>query len=113
MLTRRVVASAVLWAVLLVSGERLVFADGFRCPITDRLIETGDSTAKVMQDCGAPKSRTDVLGAACFSKTGRCPRVKTGERWVYDFGSNYLVLYLLFKNDLLAIIETGMYGDAH
>jgi hypothetical protein len=112
MIARRVVFSMVLWAVVLVSGEGLVSADGFRCPTKDRLIETGDSIAKVLADCGAPKSRTDVTETAC-RKTGSCAKFKAGERWVYDFGSNYLVRYLLFRDDLLALIETGMYGGEH
>ena len=65
--------------------------------------------AKVIKDCGVPKSRTDVLESAC-AKTGRCAEFKTGERWVYDFGSNHFVRLLLFRNDQLALIETGMYG---
>jgi len=99
----------VLWAVLLFSAEGLAWADGFRCPATDRLVDTGDTMDKVVKNCGTPKSRMDVIETAC-TKSGKCAEFKTGERWVYDFGSNYLVRYLLFKEDLLCLIETGMYG---
>jgi len=95
MIASRVVYSMVVWAGLLVSPD--AFADGFRCPTTDRLVETGDTMAKVLKDCGTPKSRTDLIETAC-TKSGRCAKFKTGERWVYDFGSSYFVHHLLFKD---------------
>jgi hypothetical protein len=107
--TRQVVFLIVLWALLLVAAPGQVFANGFRCPSTDRIIDTGDSIAKVESDCGSPQSRTDVFGNAC-RKYGGCTKVKMGERWVYDFGSNYLVRYLFFANGLLTMIEEGGYG---
>jgi hypothetical protein len=82
--------------------------DGFRCPITGRLVQVGDSARRVEKRCGRPDAREPLVEEYCDQ--GHCTR-RTGERWTYDFGRTYFVRYLLFFNGSLTRIEDGEYGE--
>ena len=96
-------------ALLLLASEGGVWAEGFRCPKTDRLVEIGYSTKKVVARCGQPMSREDLIETDC-SESGACYPVKTGEIWYYDFGRSYFTRILYFKGGLLIKVEEGTYG---
>jgi hypothetical protein len=96
-------------ALLLLASVGRVWAEGFRCPKTDRLVEVGYSMKKVVAMCGQPTSREDLIETDC-SESGACYPVKTGEIWHYDLGRNYLTRILYFKGGSLIKVEEGMYG---
>jgi hypothetical protein len=90
-------------ALLLLSNESHAFADGFRCPRTDRLVEEGDTMSQVWVSCGTPRVRQNILG-----RRG----AKSGELWIYDFGPSYFVRILRFNGNYLTNIADGMYGSS-
>jgi hypothetical protein len=94
--------------LLLASGGR-AWAEGFRCPKTDRLIEVGDPVKKVVATCGQPASKEDLIETHCDSPT-TCYEVRTGEIWTYDFGPAYLTRILYLKGGFLIRVDEGMYG---
>jgi hypothetical protein len=81
-----------------------VFAESFYCPTTDRLLDVGDTTADVLAKCGPPTMTNEVWG-----RRGRVSYV----RWVYDFGNEYFVRFVLIKHDHVFRIDDGAYGTAH
>lgn len=96
-------------ALLLLTSEGQVWAEGFRCPKTNRLVEVGYSMKKVVAVCGEPASREDLFETDCPSNDD-CHLVRTGEIWSYDFGPNYLTRILYFRGGSLIRVEEGMYG---
>ena len=83
--------------------------ESFFCPKTERWVSLGDSAAQVIKKCGQPKVREDVIQKGCTDDGMYCFG-KVGERWSYDLGRNYLVRWLLFRDNRLTQIETDGYG---
>jgi hypothetical protein len=80
----------------------------------ERIIAPGDSRAAVLEKCGKPawkEVREDVVTEA-IHPDGTPVNLVTTEEWVYNFGSEALIIYLRFQGDSLAVIETGGYGYA-
>jgi hypothetical protein len=96
-------------ALLLLASAGQVFAEGFRCPKTDRLVELGYLMKAVVAKCGPPASREDFFENDCSEGNG-CYLVRTGEIWTYDFGPSYLTRILYFRGVSLFKVEEGMYG---
>lgn len=95
---------------LLAATPSLASEDGFWCPKSGHWVSIGDSESKVLKKCGPPQNRKDVLYKGC-TDSGLCYDGKVGERWTYDFGSTYLVRFLLFQDDRLTLIEEDDYGE--
>ena len=78
----------------------------------ERIVAPGDSRSAVLEKCGEPawkEVREDTVTEALLAN--RTPvNLVTTEEWVYNFGSEALVLFLRFQGDRLAVIETGGYG---
>jgi hypothetical protein len=97
--------------VLLLFAESSALAGGFRCPKNQRLIEQGATMSQVIGICGQPKSREDLISAACDEVDPNCYPYKIGELWIYDFGPYTLTLILTFYKNRLAKVEQGSYGE--
>jgi hypothetical protein len=93
----------------LLANPRPASAESSICPSTGKYVETGDSSTEVKEKCGAPTSKEPVSAYRCPPQY-RCHKSQRAERWSYDFGSVYLVRYLLFLDDQLVQIEYGDYG---
>jgi hypothetical protein len=84
-------------------------ADSFLCPRTGKYVETGDTSAMVLEKCGTPARREKLDTYRCPPERN-CRKSQRAERWVYNLGSLSFMRYLLFIEDELAQIETGDYG---
>lgn len=76
------------------------------------LVSIGDTKAEVLVKCGAP-SWQDSWTSEIVSNLNSLDEVRTNldrERWVYNFGPNSFLRFLLFENGRLAKISTGGYG---
>jgi len=77
-----------------------------------RLASAGDTKAEVLIKCGAPAWKdawTDMV--ITNANTVNAVRVSIDrERWVYNFGHNSFLRYLLFENGRLTKVTTGDYG---
>jgi hypothetical protein len=93
------------------TGSAHAVGDSFHCPTNMRLVQKGDSTKIVVEKCGNPKSREDMISHECDDDTGYCYDLKVGERWTYDFGKTQLTKVLFFRGDRLSVIEAGFYGE--
>jgi hypothetical protein len=69
---------------------------GIRCG--NKLIEVGDFSAYVLEQCGEPRSRQIISGAIGADS----PLV---EQWVYDFGTRQPLRVLTFVGGRLQRIE--------
>ncbi len=96
-MTLQQIAIAGLTVALLSSAA---WAEGFRCPRTGRIIDEGDTTFDVRAKCGEPSSQERISSR----------RRGVDERWIYDFGPQYLTRVLWFKNGQLIQVDVGWYG---
>ena len=90
-------------------------SDTLRCG--NRLVSAGDTKAEVMIKCGSPAWKDDWTDEVINNvNTADELRVSIDrERWVYNFGPNSFLRFLLFENGKLIDIATGGYGydDTH
>jgi len=85
-------------------------ADTLRCG--NRLAAVGDTKAEVTIKCGSPAWMDDWTDEIINNvNTAAELRVSVArERWVYNFGPNSFLRFLLFENGKLVDIATGGYG---
>ena len=85
-------------------------ADTLRCG--NRLVTVGDTKAEVTIICGSPAWKDDWTDEIINNvNTADELRVSVDrERWVYNFGPNSFLRFLLFENGKLVNIATGGYG---
>ena len=85
-----------------------VFADSLRC--RNKLVATGDSTAKVLLTCGEPLLKEVVsTHTKKVSKSGKKNEAYKEfyvEKWTYDFGRKYPLRILTFQNGVLDRIDS-------
>ena len=106
-------AIAVCCAYIIMAAGYAVSAsasDTLRCG--KRLVSVGDNKAEVLIKCGEPAWkdawRDQVINNV---NTVNAFRVNIDhERWVYNFGRNSFLRFLLFENGRLIKIATGDYG---
>ena len=104
------------WLFLAVfSGNAALASDTLRCG--NRLVSLGDNKAEVLIKCGSPAWKDAWTDQVIDNvNTANALRVSTQrERWVYNFGHNSFLRFLLFENGKLVKITTGDYGynDGH
>lgn len=85
-------------------------SDTLRCG--NKLVSVGDTKAEVIIKCGAPSWRDDWTDEIINNvNTADELRVSIDrERWVYNFGPNSFLQFLLFENGKLISISSGDYG---
>ena len=102
----RVLITITAIAILLaVSGDAGAYGS-LRC--SGRIVDVGDSTAKVLSLCGAPSSRIasqTPVRAANVSGFTRFVGYSTSEQWVYDRGWGKFPAVLFFDDGVLRRIE--------
>lgn len=90
-------------------------SDSLKCG--SRLASLGDTKAEVLLKCGAPVWQDDWTQQIDSIDDGLVrQRIDTQrERWIYDFGPNSFMRFLLFENGRLVEIATGDrgYGQGH
>ncbi|MEJ2650850.1 MAG: DUF2845 domain-containing protein [Gammaproteobacteria bacterium] len=99
------------WLFLAAFANAAVAAsDTLRCG--NRLVSVGDNKAEVLIKCGSPAWKDAWTDQVIDNvNTANALRVSTErERWVYNFGHNSFLRYLLFENGRLVKITTGDYG---
>ena len=76
------------------------------------LVSVGNTKAEVIIKCGAPDWKDDWTNEIINNvNTADELRVSVDrERWVYNFGPNSFLRFLLFENGRLINISTGGYG---
>ena len=100
---------------IIFSHPTALLAD-FRCPSSGKVVQTGMSAYQVQSACGQPVDKRIVSGGIrVTTNTGENTEVVAGnslEEWTYDFGSNYLIQILRFKNGQLQSHTTAGYGTS-
>jgi hypothetical protein len=78
----------------------------------NRLVSVGDNKAEVLIKCGSPAWKDDWTDQIITNPNSvDASRLSIDrERWVYDFGHNSFLRFLLFENGRLVNIATGDYG---
>jgi hypothetical protein len=114
------IAAAVGVAALMVLA---VFGDAraFRCG--SGLVKTGDSTGKVLIECGPPtykegagtktrkkSAKTETVRAKPAERKSSRGASRKGERWFYNCGEHDFVYVLTFAGGVLEKEETEGYG---
>lgn len=94
--------------VVLLSPPAL--ADAMKCG--NRLVTTGDSKAEVLIRCGTPDWRDQWSEALIEDYAGAFERRISveRERWIYNFGPQKFLRFLVFENGKLIEISTGSHG---
>ncbi len=114
-----IVISATFLALILAAP-----AHALRC--NHRVIQVGDTVARVADHCGPPDHVTswqeEIYEGGVYSPKrrgrpsgrfrGRYAKriIVSHERWIYNFGSTRLIRHLTFENGILKKIETGGRG---
>ena len=77
-----------------------------------RLVTTGDTKAEVLARCGAPDWRDEWSEKIIEDFAGLNERRISveRERWIYNFGPQKFLRFLVFQNGRLANITTGDHG---
>lgn len=78
----------------------------------NKLVTTGDTKAEVIIKCGAPAWK-DNWSDLVINNANAVDEFRVSvdrERWVYNFGPNSFLRFLLFENGRLIDISTGDYG---
>jgi len=85
-------------------------SDTLRCG--NRLVSVGDNKAEVLIKCGSPAWKDDWTDQIITNPNSvDASRLSIDrERWVYNFGHNSFLRFLLFENGRLVNIATGGYG---
>ena len=105
------------WAVLFVSLLVLTAshspaeaANSMKCGT--RLVTTGDTKAEVLARCGAPDWRDEWSEKIIEDFAGLNERRISveRERWIYNFGPQKFLRFLVFQNGRLVNITTGDHG---
>jgi hypothetical protein len=78
----------------------------------NRLASLGDNKAEVLIKCGSPAWKDDWTDQIITNPNSvDASRLSIDrERWVYNFGHNSFLRFLLFENGRLVDIATGGYG---
>lgn len=85
-------------------------SDTLRCG--NRLVSVGDNKAEVLIKCGSPAWK-DAWTDQVINNVDTVDALRVSidrERWVYNFGHNSFLRFLLFENGRLVKIGTGGYG---
>jgi Protein of unknown function (DUF2845) len=85
-------------------------SDTLRCG--NRLVSPGDNKAEVLIKCGSPAWK-DAWTDQVIDNVNTADALRVSidrERWVYNFGHNSFLRFLLFENGRLIKITTGGYG---
>jgi len=101
---------AVVLLILAVLYSSVSVADSMRCGT--RLVTTGDSKAEVLVRCGTPDWRDRWSEKVIEDFAGLHERRVSLEReqWIYNFGPQSFLRFLVFENGKLTAITTGSYG---
>jgi len=94
-------------ALLLVAFPATLLADAFRCP-NGALVNPGQSISEVALHCDAPTSK--VTRTESQAGPNGTILVRTVEEWTYNEGPRRLVHVLVFRDGVLAEVETLGYG---
>jgi len=106
----------VIFLILATLYPLVAVADSMRCG--SRLVTTSDTKADVLIRCGAPDWRDQWSEKFIEDFSGLHERrISTErERWIYNFGPQKFLRFLVFKNGKLMTISSGSYGyhkDGH
>jgi hypothetical protein len=107
----RVACCCAFLVLIAVAGTALAAAsDTLRCG--NRLVSVGDNKAEVLIKCGSPAWKDDWTDQIITNPNSvDASRLSIDrERWVYNFGHNSFLRFLLFENGRLVNIATGGYG---
>jgi hypothetical protein len=93
-------------------GAATTAAAGGTLRCGNRLVSVGDNKAEVTIKCGPP-AWEDEWTDEIIDNVNTADEVRFSvdrERWVYNFGPNSFLRFLLFENGKLVSIATGGYG---
>ena len=110
-LSRFIACCGAFLVLVAVDGIALASAsDTLRCG--NRLVSVGDNKAEVLIKCGSPAWKDDWTDQIITNPNSvDASRLSIDrERWVYNFGHNSFLRFLLFENGRLVHIATGSYG---
>ncbi|MCF6257570.1 MAG: DUF2845 domain-containing protein [Gammaproteobacteria bacterium] len=101
---------AVVLLILAVLYSTSSVADSMRCG--NRLVTTNDSKAEVLIRCGTPDWRDQWSEKFIEDFAGLHERRISMEReqWIYNFGPQKFLRFLVFENGRLKTISTGSHG---
>lgn len=105
-----IAAHCVLIFTIAAGNVSAVASDNLRCG--NRLVSLGDNKAEVLIKCGAPAWK-DAWSDQEIDNVNTVNALRISverERWVYNFGHNTFLRFLVFENGRLAKITTGGYG---
>jgi len=91
-------------------GKAAAASGELRCG--NRLVSADDTKAEVLIKCGAPAWK-DNWTDEIINNVNTADELRVSiarERWVYNFGPNSFLSFLLFENGRLINISTGGYG---
>ena len=104
-------ARLIRFLLILIALLPLTVAAGESLTCGSRLVSEGDTKAEVFIKCGKPAWRDNWIDQVTGRGGPLEQRVTTEhERWVYNFGPNAFLRFLLFENGRLISISTGERG---
>jgi len=108
--TKHILFGGAATLLALLHGGAAASSESMKCG--NRLVSIGDNKAEVFIKCGAPVWQDDWADELIEHRGDLGERFVTTERerWIYNFGANSFLRFLLFENGRLVEIATGERG---
>src|SRR3569833_478430 len=108
--TKHILFGGAATLLALLPGGAAASSESMKCG--NRLVSIGDNKAEVFIKCGAPVWQDDWADELIEHRGDLGERFVTTERerWIYNFGANSFLRFLLFENGRLVESATGERG---